>query len=264
MTSSVYCSKCKTAGKPENVWSSHHTRDCPNNPNPSGKDLERRLRDDFKNRARGNIANGSYCTSSGGYGTLGRHLHDDNRMDEDHPRDRHRSASLDDDDRSRSEYYSSHCATTAPLNDDFAIRPNILDASSLADTIPESANKDSNNDIAGPDPDREHVHDSGAIHELLMDIDSDSDESQVDTWSGGIPQTTTAAPEADDHKESLHFFSNNQQIIVRLIKNRSKLPEGALTDDVLDTSNTTYALTFHVTPIFSIGERVRFHIKSLR
>jgi hypothetical protein len=44
LTSSVYCSICKTAGKPENVWSSHHTRDCPNNPNPSGKDLERRLR----------------------------------------------------------------------------------------------------------------------------------------------------------------------------------------------------------------------------
>jgi hypothetical protein len=74
----------------------------------------------------------------------------------------------------------------------------------------------------------------------------------------------TAVPEADDHKESLHFFSNNQQIIVHLIKNRNKLPAGALTDDVLDTSNTTYALTFHVTPIVSIGERVRFHIKSLR
>jgi hypothetical protein len=60
-----------------------------------------------------------------------------------------------------------------------------------------SANKDSKPDIAGPDPD------SDAIHELLMDIDSDSDESQVDIWSGGIPggipQTTTAAPEADDH-----------------------------------------------------------------
>jgi hypothetical protein len=37
-----------------------------------------------------------------------------------------------------------------------------------------------------------------------MDIDSDSDESHVDAWSGGIPggipQTTAAAPEADDHK----------------------------------------------------------------
>jgi hypothetical protein len=77
-----------------------------------------------------------------------------------------------------------------------------------------------------------------------MDIDSDSDESQVDTWSGGIPggipQTTTAAPEAD--KESLHFFPNNQQVIVRHIKNRNKLPEGALTDDVLDTINTSHDL----------------------
>jgi hypothetical protein len=63
----------------------------------------------------------------------------------------------------------------------------------------------------------------------------DSDEGQVDTWSGGIPgdipQTTTEAPEADDHKESLHFFPYNQPVIVRLIKNRNKFPEGALTDD---------------------------------
>jgi hypothetical protein len=44
-TSSVYCSIFKSAGKPENVWSSHHTGDCPNNTNPSGKDLERKLRD---------------------------------------------------------------------------------------------------------------------------------------------------------------------------------------------------------------------------
>jgi hypothetical protein len=145
-------------------------------------------------------------------------------MDEDDPRDRHRFASLDDDDRSRSEYYS-HCAMT----DDIAIPTNTLDASSLADPTPESANKDSKNIIAGPDPDSEHVHDSNAIHESLMDID-DSDEDQVDTWSGGIPggtpQTRTEAPEADDHKESLHFFPNNQQVIVRLIKNRNKLPEG--------------------------------------
>jgi hypothetical protein len=104
MTLSVYCSKYKTAGKPENVWSSHHTRDCPNNTNPSGKDLERRLRDDFKGRARGNTANDSYCTSSGGYGTLGRHLYDDNRMDEDDPRDRYHPALPDDDDRCGSEY----------------------------------------------------------------------------------------------------------------------------------------------------------------
>jgi hypothetical protein len=107
MTSRVYCNICKTAGKSENVWSSHHTRDCLNNTNPSGKDLERRLRDDFKGRD---------------------------------------SASLDDDDRSRSKYYS-YCATTAPLTDDTAIPPNTLDASSLADTIPESENKDSKNDI---------------------------------------------------------------------------------------------------------------------
>jgi hypothetical protein len=154
MTSSVYCSICKTAGKPDIVWSSHHTRDCPNNPNPSEKDLERRLRDDFKGRARGNTANDSYYTSSGGFGTLRRHLHDDNRLDEDDPRDRHRFASLDDDDRSKSEYYS-HCATTAPLTDDIAIFPNTLDASSLADPIPKSAIKDSKNNIAGPDPNSE-------------------------------------------------------------------------------------------------------------
>jgi hypothetical protein len=36
------------------------------------------------------------------------------------------------------------------------------------------------------------------------------------------------------------------------------LPEDALTDDVLDTSNTTYALTSLV------SVKVRFHIKSLR
>jgi hypothetical protein len=166
-------------------------------------------------------------------------------MDEDHPRDQYRPASLDDDDRSRSEYYS-HCATTAPLTNDIAIPPNTLDASSLADRTPESANKDSENNIAGPDPDCEHAHDSNAIHELLMDIDTDSDESQVDTWSGGIPgdipQTTTAAPGADDHKESLHFFPNNQQVIVRLIKNRNRLPEGALTDNVLDTINSSHDL----------------------
>jgi hypothetical protein len=79
-----------------------------------------------------------------------------------------------------------------------------------------------------------------------MDIDSDSDKSQVDTWSGGIPgsinKSTTAVPEADDHKESLHFFPNNQQVIVRLIRNRNRLPEDALTDDVLDTINTTHDL----------------------
>jgi hypothetical protein len=66
-----------------------------------------------------------------------------------------------------------------------------------------------------------------------MDIDIDSDEDQVDTWSDGIPKTTT-----DDHKESLHFFPNNQQVTVRLIKNRNMPPEGALKDDVLDTINT--------------------------
>jgi hypothetical protein len=53
-------------------------------PNPSGKDLERRLRDNFKGRARDNTANDSYYTSSGGYGTLGDiDLQDDHRMDED-------------------------------------------------------------------------------------------------------------------------------------------------------------------------------------
>jgi hypothetical protein len=62
MTSRVYSNLCKTAGKPEDVWSSHHIRDCPNNTNSSGKDLKRRLRDDFKGRARGNTANDSYYT----------------------------------------------------------------------------------------------------------------------------------------------------------------------------------------------------------
>jgi hypothetical protein len=59
-TSSVYCNICKAAGKPENVWSNHHTMYCPNNTNPSGKDLERKLRDDFKGR-------NSYYAGSGGY-----------------------------------------------------------------------------------------------------------------------------------------------------------------------------------------------------
>jgi hypothetical protein len=36
-----------------------------------------------------------------------------------------------------------------------------------------------------------------------------------------------------------HFFPDNQQAFVRLI---NKLPEGALTDDVLDTINTTHDL----------------------
>jgi hypothetical protein len=135
-TSSVYCNIYKSAGKPENVWSSHHTRDYPNNTNPSGKDLERKLRDDFKGRAHGNT-----YTGSGGYGTLGKSLNDDNKMDEDDPRDQYRLSSLDYDDRSRSEYYS-HCATTAPLTDDSAILPNTLDAFSLADTILKSAKKE--------------------------------------------------------------------------------------------------------------------------
>jgi hypothetical protein len=73
--------------------------------------------------------------------------------------------------------------STAPLTDDIAIPSNTLDASSLADTIPESAKKYLKNDI---ESDSKHVHESDAIHELLMDINSDSDESQVDTWSGGI------------------------------------------------------------------------------
>jgi hypothetical protein len=99
--------------------------------------------------------------------------------DEDDPRDRHRSASLDDDDRSRSEYYS-HCATTAPLTDDIAIPTNTLDASSLVDATPESANKDSKNNIAGPDPDSEH-----SFHEFAMDID-DSDEGQTRSTHGQV------------------------------------------------------------------------------
>jgi hypothetical protein len=73
----------------------------------------------------------------------------------DDPRDRQRSASLDDDDRSRSEYPKYYYAITAPLTDDIAITPNTLDASSLADPTPESNNKDSENIIAGPDPDSE-------------------------------------------------------------------------------------------------------------
>jgi hypothetical protein len=114
--------------------------------------------------------------------------------------------------------------------------------------------KDSANDVEGPDLDSEHVHDSDAIHELPTDIDIDSDESQVDTWSGGISggilKITTVAPEAEDHKESLHFFHNNQQVTARLIKYRNRLPEDALTDDVLDTINTThdirrFSLSYH-------------------
>jgi hypothetical protein len=101
-------------------------------------------------------------------------------MNEDDPRDRHRSASLDDDDRSRSEYYG-HCAITAPLTDDTAISSNTLDKSANKDTISKSANKGSENNIAEPDPDSEHVYDSDAIHELLMNIDRDCNESQVDT-----------------------------------------------------------------------------------
>jgi hypothetical protein len=110
-TSSVYYNICKSAGKPKNVWSRHHTRDCPNNTNPSGKDPERKLRDDFKGCSRGNTASDSYYTGSGDYGTLGKSLTDDNRMDEDDPRDQYRPFLVDDDDRSRSEYYS-HCVTT--------------------------------------------------------------------------------------------------------------------------------------------------------
>jgi hypothetical protein len=87
---------------------------------PSGKDLERKLRDDFKGPARGNTTSDSYCTGSGGYGTLVKSLNDDNRMVNDDPRDQDRPSSLDDDDRSRSKYFS-HCATTAPLTNDSAI-----------------------------------------------------------------------------------------------------------------------------------------------
>jgi hypothetical protein len=113
--------------------------------------------------------------------------------------------------------------TTAPEANTIAtaLPINTLDASSLADPTPESANKDSENIIAGPDPDSEHAHDSNAIHELLMDI-SDSDEGQVDTWSGGIPsgipQTRDEAPEADDHKESLHFFPYNHRLLSASLK----------------------------------------------
>jgi hypothetical protein len=107
---------------------------------------------------------------------------------------------VDDDDRSRSEYYS-HCVTT--------------------DRWPESANKDSENDIEGPGLDSEHVDDSDAIHELLIDIDIDSHKGQVDTWSGGISggisKTTTLDP---DHKESFHFFPNNQQVSRIKLTNR--------------------------------------------
>jgi hypothetical protein len=188
----------------------------------------------LKGRARGNTASDNYHTGSGGYDTLGKSLNDENRMYEDDPRDQYCPSSLDDDDRSR-----SHCATTASLTDDSAILPNTLDTSTLADTIPETANKDLGNDIEGLDLDSEQIHDSDAIHELLMDINIDSDEGQVDMWSGGIaggiPKTTTVAPEVDDHKESLLFFPNNQQVTVRLIKNRKVLPGGTFTDDVLDT-----------------------------
>jgi hypothetical protein len=91
------------------------------------------------------------------------------------------------------------------MTDNSVILSNTLDASLLVGTIPKVANKDSKTDIEEPDLDRKHVHESDAIYELLMDIDIDSDEGQVDTWSGGIsgviPTTTTVAPEADDHKD---------------------------------------------------------------
>jgi hypothetical protein len=74
-------------GKPENVWSSHHTRDCPNNINPSGKDLVASKVD-------------RYYTGSGGYGTLGKSFNDENRMDEDDPRDLEWSSSSSDEGRS--------------------------------------------------------------------------------------------------------------------------------------------------------------------
>jgi hypothetical protein len=67
-------------------------------------------------------------------------------MKEYDPRDQHRSSSLDDGDRFRSEC-CSHCATTAPLTDDSAKLPNTLDAYSQG---PESANIDSENDIEEP------------------------------------------------------------------------------------------------------------------
>jgi hypothetical protein len=45
-----------------------------------------------------------------------------------------------------------------------------------------------------------------------MDMDIDSDEGQVDTWSGGIsggiPKITTVAPEVDDH--NLFFLIINR------------------------------------------------------
>jgi hypothetical protein len=77
-------------------------------------------------------------------------------MDEDDPRDQYRSSSLDDDDRFRSEYYSNSAKI-----------PNTLDASSLADTIPESAKNDLENDVEGPNLDSKHVQNSDTIHELL-------------------------------------------------------------------------------------------------
>jgi hypothetical protein len=65
----------------------------------------------------------------------------------------------------------------------------------------------------------------------------------------GIQKTTTVAPVADDHKKSLHFLPHSQQVTVRLIKNRNMLPEGALTDNVLDTINTHdlrhFPLSYH-------------------
>jgi hypothetical protein len=71
------------------------------------------------------ISNDSYYTGSGGYGTLGKNLNDDNRVDKDDPRDN----------------FAPHRSTMMTASE-------------------------ANND---------------AIHELLMDIDIDSDEGQVDT-----------------------------------------------------------------------------------
>jgi hypothetical protein len=67
--------------------------------------------------------------------------------------------------------------------------------------------------------------------QALRHDNMDSDDGQVDKWSGGvpggIPNNTTAALRK---KESLHFFSNNQKLYCPSHKNRNIIPEGVLTD----------------------------------
>jgi hypothetical protein len=87
--SSVYCSICKSVGKPENVWSSY----TPETVETASIHPERTSNENFETTSKsGNTASDSYFTSSGDYCTLEKNLNDDNKMDEDESREQHRSA----------------------------------------------------------------------------------------------------------------------------------------------------------------------------